>query len=169
MDMKTEMEKAFDENQNIILKFAYDMSAPGQYLFDEIIEAGYIAFMRAWDLYQKDRSRTKFSTYFYLTMKNEIVSILEWLEVRKGNDVFNPDDIKDQSPRMIDTERRVLFRRMLESLSEDAKFVINLIFRDGLFNLMSIRAELRRLWHGEELQNRLSDSFKEIKFALKTF
>ena len=72
-------------------------------------------------------------------------------------------------------DRLLRFKQTLEQLTEDAADVVYLAFYTPAeiladfprINKSAIRQYLLKIWHGENVQNRISDAFKEIAVALK--
>jgi DNA-directed RNA polymerase specialized sigma subunit len=139
--------------------------------FEDFISAGHDIFLNCLSKYKKTKN-CRFNTYFTACCKKYFKGMICKEAEKASRQVDEEIELQSYSNQnTITPEALVIFKDTLLNLPEDARVVIELIFNDpNTFRTKgSIRAYLRNIWSGQEIQNRITDAFNTINHALKTF
>ena len=177
-------EELYRTHQYIIYKLAHKYTLRGMD-FDEMISIANLKFVQCAQEYQPHRA--SFSTLLYNRVN---WALYNKLTRQKYTPNFDPsDDPEFGQPRTPldieigqaqideakDTDRLFRFKQSIAQMTEDAQSVVQIALQAPSellnnfpnLNKTAIRAYLLTRWHGENVQARISNAFREIAAALK--
>lgn len=157
--------------------------------WDEYYGSALDCFIRCVEKYNEEKGNGAcFNTYLYMSVKQYFKGMvakhvqLSHIMITQGINsnempenqsdydgiIRYPDEHFDRV-RLADEptpERHNIFKDMLSKMSADAKEAVNQVLSGKAKTKGEIRRNLLNRWHGEDIQNRISDAFREISNTL---
>jgi len=175
------MEKAWEKNFKAVYGLAKDFNASYPLIpIEDYISAGHEIFVDCFNKYdEKISNGACFNTYLHASLKGSFKGMISENIKKKMTEepAESLTNMSDLESDILDPERMLRFKQALIEMSEDSILVVNLIFNapSDFIDIMKtatttrgdLRHYLRTIWHGDEIQTRISNAFKEIKSTLQ--
>jgi hypothetical protein len=187
-----EIEHLWNNHKNTVYRLSHNFwNSYPKIDWEEYYEGGLDCFIRCIERYAKEQNNGAcFNTYLHVSVtgffkgmvaKHITMSQLMEVEHPKNNQleewqtVFNSTEIRYPNSHIDSVvkhdgtipERQVILRDLLSKMSDDAIEAVNCVFRIGAKTRSEIRTYLLNIWHGEDVQNRITNTFDEIKNTLR--